>query len=428
MPALIKDKIRRLYSSGALHITMGTFATKFVAFFGSAFVVRLLSKEDYGLLSYVENIYSYVFLFAGFGLSYALLRYLVIVEDPKKKKSYFHFIIKNSVLRNIIILVLLIFVGRMVRFPDNYSQAKEWIPVIALILPFQDLVNDNLYTLRAYFKNKLYAYLSFFVSATLIFGRIFGAMWGSVGGVLWSRVIINFLVGTIGYYCIKNRMFIKDPVTPLLPSETKSINYYSLQYMITNGLWALFMLNDTFLLGILQNDPVALADYKVAYVLPGNISIFANAVGIFVAPYFTKNEKDVGWVRKNYKNVFIINAAIVGCATLLILLLGRVLITVLFGEQYINVLPLMQILLIAAFINSGLRYTTANILSAMGDAKSNMYVSAGGVLLQIILDIIFIPKFGSVFVPIANCLIYLLMAVCLFVIFYRKHMVCRRLD
>ena len=51
----LRQKICKLYNTGALHITIGTFATKFVAFFGSIVVVRLLSKQDYGLMSYVEN-------------------------------------------------------------------------------------------------------------------------------------------------------------------------------------------------------------------------------------------------------------------------------------------------------------------------------------------------------------------------------------
>ena len=425
MFGIIKQKISKLYSTGALHITIGTFITKFVAFFGSIFVVRLLSKEDYGLMSYVENIYSYALVFAALGLSNALLRYLIIAENEKKKKSYFEYIIKNSFIRNVIILLIMILVSMFVSFPENYAEAKKWIPVVALLLPFQDLVNDDLFTLRAFFKNKLYAYASFAISTALIAGRIAGAVFAGVGGVLWSRVIINFICGSLGYYYVKKKLFVSETVEKLTPPEAKIVNSYSLQYMITNGFWALFMLNDTFLIGMLLNDPAALADYKVAYVLPGNISIFANAIGIFVAPYFTKNEKDSSWVRRNYKKVFALNALIVGGITLLVIVLGRFLISTMYGEQYLNIVPLMQVLLVAAFMNSGLRYTTANLLSAMGEVKYNMYVSAGGVILQIVADLIFIPRFGTYAVAIANCVIYLLMAVALYITFNKKFLTNR---
>ncbi|WP_286138985.1 oligosaccharide flippase family protein [Faecalibaculum rodentium] len=417
---IIKQKISKLYSTGAFHITIGTFITKFVAFFGSVFVVRLLTKDDYGMLSYVENIYSYALIFAALGLSNALLRFLIIAKNEKERKSYFDYIIKNSVIRNVIIMLIMIIVSYLVRFPENYAKAKEWIPVVALLLPFQDLVNDDLFTLRAFFKNKLYAYASFIISTTLIVGRIVGAMLDGVGGVLWSRVIINFICGSLGYCYITKKLFIPEYKDKLNISEVKAVNMYSLQYMITNGFWALFMLNDTFLIGMLLNDPSALADYKVAYVLPGNISIFANAIGIFVAPYFTKNEKDTSWVRRNFRKVFISNALIVGGITLLVIILGEFLISFMYGEQYLNIVPLMQVLLVAAFINSGLRYSTANLLSSMGEVKYNMYVSAGGVILQIIADIIFIPQFGTYAVAIANCVIYLLMAIALYIIFNKR--------
>lgn len=419
MIGLIKQKLFRLYSTGALHITMGTFLTKFVAFFGSIFVVRLMSKEDYGLLSYIENIYSYAMLFAGLGLSNALLRYL-IVADEYKKKSYFNYIILNSFIRNVIILVVMIIGSIVINFPDKYQGAKIWIPVIAFLLPFQDLVNDDLFTLRAFFKNKLYAYFSFALSTSLVVGRILGVVVGGVGGVIWSRILINFLCGTIAYYFIKKRMFVSEIAAPLLITERRMVNSYSFQYMITNGFWALFMLNDTFLLGHLLNDPVALADYKVAYVLPGNISIIANAIGIFVAPYFTKNEKDELWVRRNYKKVFAANATVVGIVTLLIIVFGKYLVLIMYGEQYLNIVPLMQILCVAAFVNSGLRYTTANLLSAMGEVKANMYISFGGILLQTIADFLFIPKFGAISVAGVNCIVYFMMALSLNIVFYRK--------
>ena len=61
-----------------------------------------------------------------------------------------------------------------------------------------------------------------------------------------------------------------------------------------------FMLNDTFLLGRFLNNPVLIADYKVAYALPGSVALISNAIGIFVAPYFVKNESDKEWVKINF--------------------------------------------------------------------------------------------------------------------------------
>ena len=116
---IFENKIKKLYNKGALHITIGTFVTKFVAFFGSIVVVRLLSKSDYGMMSYVENIYSYALIFAGFGLSNGILRYLVISEEKEKKKSIFNYIIKRSMIINVAIGAILCILITILKISDN---------------------------------------------------------------------------------------------------------------------------------------------------------------------------------------------------------------------------------------------------------------------------------------------------------------------
>ena len=417
----IKKQIKKLYSTGALHITMGTFMTKFVAFFGSIVVVRLLTKEEYGLISYIENIYSYTLIFAGFGLSYAILRYLVLVDSEKGKKQYFNYITYQSIIRNVFLLIILCVISQMPIFPDNYKEIKIWLPVLAFLLPFQDLVNDDLFTFRAFFRNKLYAYASFLISSLLILGRILGAYIAGVGGVFGSQVIINFICGTIGYIFIKRKLLMREKVGKLSKKNAQEVTVYSLQYMITNGLWAIFMLNDTFLLGVLLNNPIQLAEYKVAYVFPGNLAIFATAIGVFIAPHFTKNENNREWIKSNYKKVFMVTAIIVGMVALFIGAFAEPIVMIVYGKQYSNIVNLMRVLLLSAFMNSGLRYTTANLLSAMGEVKYNMVVSFVGIIIQIILDILLIPLMGTMAVAISNCIVHFFMAFVLFTVFIKKY-------
>lgn len=230
-----------LKEKGAIHILVGSFMQKFVAFFGSIFVVRILTKSEYGLLSYVENIYSYALIFAGLGLSNAMLRYIVLAKE-NEKRAYYDYIVKQSMIRNIVIAMVICCFNSYYNYPDDFSEAKVWVPVIAFLTIFQDLVNDSLYAIRASFKNKLFAYLAVGSSILLIAGRIVGAYIHKVGGVVVSRVVLNAIIGVaLIPVCIK--MFLKSTYQ-LDANKKKEINAYSIQYMITNGLWAIFMLND----------------------------------------------------------------------------------------------------------------------------------------------------------------------------------------
>lgn len=418
----IIKKVKQLYEKGAFHIIFGSFATKFVAFFGSIFVVRLLSKEDYGLVGYVENIYSYAFVIAGLGLANAVLRYVVIAPD-NRKKVFFNYIVKHSIIRNTVISVIIIVINYFIVYPDGFKEAKYLLPILALLLPFQDLDNDVLYSLRALFRNKQYAIISVIVSVSLILGRIIGAIVDGSRGVIVSRVIINASFGILLLLYV-TRLFLPVGKESLSKTEIREINIYSLQYMITNGLWMIFSLNDVFILGLFCSNPSIVADYKVAYVIPGNISIIANAIAVFISPYFTKNENNLVWIRRNFKTVYLINALILAVVTMGLFLFAEPLIVFLYGEGYKNVVELMRVLLIAAYCNAGLRYITANALAAMGEIKYNMFVSFGGMIAQIILDIIFVQRYQAMGIAAASCIVYFSMAFILLIIFLKKYYRC----
>lgn len=418
----VKHILRKIYEKGGWHITLGTFFTKFVGFFGSVFVVRILNKTDYGMVAYVENIYSYAYLLAGLGMSNAMLRFLVISKDDAERHAYHQYIMKRSVAVNMAIVGAVLCINAFVQYPSEFSSAKRLLPILILLLPFQDIVNDELFAMRGFFKNKLYAYSSVIVTGALILGRVGGALFAGVDGVIWSRVILNALFAVIGLFMIHFLIFKDVKPSNLSYGKKKEIINYSVQYMVTNGLWVAFMLNDTLILSLLKGDPQILAEYKVAYVLPGNVSIFATAIGVFTAPYFTKHENNRKWIKDNFKTIFLITAFIVGAVVAFLFFAAKPLILLMYGNEYVNTVTLMRILLLAAFLNSGIRYTSANILAAMGKIKYNMAVSAIGMVILIILDFVLTPKFGYYGVAAANCFVYLIMGISLFIIFQRNYL------
>ncbi|WP_425430954.1 polysaccharide biosynthesis C-terminal domain-containing protein [Eggerthella timonensis] len=84
----------------------------------------------------------------------------------------------------------------------------------------------------------------------------------------------------------------------------------------------------------------------------------------------------------------------------------------------------MNLLLVTAFITNGLRYTTANLLAAMGRIRVNMIVSFGGMVSQILLNLALIPLFGMYGAAYTSIISYSFMAVAVFVPFvkmYRVH-------
>ena len=105
------------------------------------------------------------------------------------------------------------------------------------------------------------------------------------------------------------------------------------------------------------------------------------------------------------------------------MVLAKPVIVILYGKEYLSVITIMRILLIAAFLNCGLRYTTANILAAMGKVKYNMMISVIGMVLQVVINVQIIPAFGALGVAITSCVVYGIMAAGLLAIFIKQYFV-----
>lgn len=419
---LVKEKIETLKNRGAFHVILGSFATKFVSFFGSIFLVRLLTKQEYGILSYFENIYSYFVILAGLGLAAGILRYIVLSPSQNEKFSSFVRAIKHGSRINIILLIIASLLVIFYPHPEAFVDYIDIGLLLLLCIPFVYCNNLSLSSFRGLFDNKNYAVLSFITAFILIVSRVIGAAFGGLYLSVYFRIIAEIACALFCVVYIKRIHFKKSFLCKLDKQFVKEMDKYSLQVMFTDGLWAFFMLNDLFLLGQIVGEDTVIADYKVAFVIPANLSILTAAIGIFVAPYFTKfeNEGNYDWIRRNIKRVVIVSLGIIGIASLLCFIFARPLILFLYGENYLSAVPLMQVLLIASFFNNGLRQGIANILSAVGEQLANLYVAGVGIVIQIVLDIMIIPRYGSIGLAWVSSLVYFIMGICLVFIMYRK--------
>ena len=416
-----KQSLKTLWEKGLVHIFAGSFLTKCISFFGSIVLVKALSKFEYGVLGYLENIYGYVWIFAGLGLSNAILRFCVLGESRDQKRAFFSYAVKTAFLCNI----ALVLIGSL--FNTVYPHRTDYAPYAWLLfillpsLPFQYLTDNVLGHERAMFDNRRYVLFSMILSISVIAGKVLFGHWFGIRGAVFSQAGTYLVLGLVflASTCKKHYGSLRLSAGEGIVNR-KEVNSYSVQYMITNGLWAIFMLNDVYLLGRFAPAEV-LAEYKVAYTIPGCVTLISTSIGIFVAPYFVKNENDRAWVRDNYKKAFLATAALVGAVCAAITVLAKYLVLWLYGEQYLPAVPVMRLLLIASFCNCGLRYTTANILAAMGQVKYNMAVSAVGTVLQILINLWMIPRYSSYGVAITSCIVYSFMAVSLFIVFYQKY-------
>lgn len=415
----IKKRIKILFDRGAFHVFVGNFIMKFIGLFGSIFIVRLLSKSEYGTLSYVENLYNYGYIFAGLGLSACMLRYGVIIKDPAERKGVYLFTVKAQILFDTIFSIILILFAWFYPHPTQYMSASFLLTFLVVGLLFQDLQNTNLCYERSQLSNKRYMYFSIFSATLSVFSRILGSALYGVKGTIFFKVLGEILACTVIGYFVYKTYFLNKHSHKINIDKKKELLIFAINNMTANGIWILFMLTDVFLIGRLLNNPDVLADYRVAYVMPSNMAIISAAIATFITPYFVKNEKNNQWIKKNYIRVMGVNVLLIGGLAAIMFVFAPQLITLLYGESYLNIVPIMRILLIAHLINSGVKSITSSLLAAMGYAKNNMLISLFAFILQVILASIVLPKFGIMGLAINNVFVYLFMSI-LFVYTFSK--------
>jgi O-antigen/teichoic acid export membrane protein len=106
---------------------------------------------------------------------------------------------------------------------------------------------------------------------------------------------------------------------------------------------------------------------------------------------------------------------------LVIFLLAEPIVVAFFGERYANIVPLLDMLLMVAFVTNGLRFTSANLLAAMGKIRVNMIVSFAGTVGQIVLNLLLIPEFGVYGAAMTSIVVYSAMAMGVLVPFVKMY-------
>lgn len=417
----IKSQIKSLFKKGAFHLFIGNFLIKFIGIFGSIFIVRLLTKEEYGVLGYVENLYSYGYIFVGLGLSMALLRYGIVLEDEASKIGTYKFIYKTQTLINIFIILIISLMAVVYPHPSQYSGVQILLIALSIGLPFQDLTSASLVIERTKMENKQYMYFSIMAAGISVVFRIIGSWMHGVEGTVLFKVAAEILTCfVICSYCY--RRYIKGRQSKVITKALKKeIMLYSVNNMLANGIWILFMITEVYLIGRILNDPDALADYKVACVVPSNMAIITSSIAVFICPYFVKNENNLKWVKRNYFRVMKVSIVLMGALALFLFIFSPQIIWVLYGEKYLNVVTLMRILIIAYFINSSIKSLQISLLAAMGYSKVNLITSIIGFLIQVISISLILPIYGVIGVAVNNIMVYSLMALIITIVFFKKY-------
>ena len=379
----LKEFLSRFFSNKGHHVFFSFLIAKICGFLGSLVIIRLLPENEYGILSIVMSVCAIFLPFSGFGSNQILLRYGSISEKENKQNlsSYLFF---KGIFNEIILIV--IFVGISLFYTPKYEN------IIIIFLFF------GIRLMGFYLSNHIQTYYRI-SGKNDIFAKVSNAI--NIGGFI-LLLVLTYLFKFYGYllaialipylslFWLKKEMF---SAKRIVYDNKKEIWRFGIFTAATSVISETLFSLDVMLLGFLMNEN-AVANYKVAILLPSNITVLAISFMQSDYPLLSKNYQNKNFLKsyiKNYYKIFI---------PICILILGffyffkDLLLKVFFGTNYSDNSNLMMILLLGFTFGMLSRNLFGNLLPAVGKIEVNTWVSILSLIILSVTAYFLVNTFG----------------------------------
>lgn len=397
----MRPKIIKAFNTGFFHIFSSSVLRNILAFFSGILLVRIIPKATYGTYSYANNIVSYFMLFSGLGMVSATFQ--VCCEKRKDGEipyGIFNYGITWGYTINLILCLLLVAFSLL--FSGNLIGAEKYL----IWLSFLPVVNISYEFVTIYYRsksdNKRYANI-YLMSAILTFVL---SIVGSLLFGVWGMIISNYLTPLITVLISHIHFGYKYSLRYRIEKEIE-IDLWKLAItsMAANAVSNVMYLIDISMVGAFLKDGTQVASYKIATSIPSALYFLTSTIVAYIYPYFAEHKDDIGWTRDRAKQTLLgccILFAVISCG---LFVLSYPIITIVFGHQYSDAVPVFRILVVAFFFQSTFRGIFGNLLVSQRKLKFNLFESILTGIVNVIGDYILIQRYGAVGVAISTLIV-----------------------
>ncbi len=379
--------------------------SKLCSFFTSIILIRVLSPQDFGVLSYALSSLAFFIPFSGGGMQHSFLRFASLSKEIEYRNSLFFISLYRGLILSLGVFILLYFCIPWLCSSWPYSEKYFYVLGFYLFGFFMiDLVKNRF---RVENNNKTYASIeAIYALIVFIFGGLMAYLFGALAYLL-VLVSVPILIGLF---------YLNTSTTSLVQIPDNYISY---------GLWVgigaiasqLMYSLDIFLIGRILQDSQQVALYKTASIIPIALFFIPNS---YISTHYTDLSKNYSnkIFLQTFTNGYIRIFSIIGIILCCILFLSsEFIIELFFGKSYLDAIPSFKILvfgMMGAFI---LRIPFGNILAAVGKSKWNAVVSFVMLLLNGFLNYFAITIWGIKGAAIVTSLLFWLSGLISFLLY-----------
>lgn len=371
-------------------------------------LARLLGIEGYAEWAYFFSIMTIAFWVSNLGINNAVQT--TVARDADNKKEILNHIISGIALRIIvsgIFSVLIIFVAKPVceicNIENKYPHFLKLLLFGAiyiflyLVVEFWKSIAIGLKKTDKLLIITVFEHAGYFVWSIVCY-FVIGNVYGIIIGYIVSYAVTSF-VSERTYGIRKKRELLKKEE---IKQNMQMIARISCSYIVACLSAFVLMEMDTVMLGSMQNNKTELALYVAAKKITSKAPNLNEAIlTALMVDFAVMNSGNICERKKDFKRIFSLNVLCTVGVSVALILLGKVAIGILYGEEFISSYKYLMILL-PSFIITAINQMFIYFLYYQNQAG---YVSASyfiALTINLILNALLIPVYGAAGAGIAT--------------------------
>ena len=393
----LMNKLRSLGREGLFHIFGSNVFAKVGGLISSVVVIRGLPKVQYGSFVDADNLYAYIATFLGLGMHNAIKQFCSENISEDRRNAIYGYGSRVGTLGNFLLGGVILLLAEFQRRGGDGTAALYLAMMAGLpLVSYFDLYQSAIF--RVKLKNTDYAHTNMVYITCHVLGNILMTLLWGVPGLILSQYLAHIIAALYGRRILqKENLYGAIAATPVRLEDGAKREYlsYALVYTLTTFASSVLVLLDVTCLGLVLSSTEILADYKVAATIPSACLFIPSSLTVFYYPKLVRaisesKEKGKQLVRQMAKMYLAVNGFVFACLELF----APLIIWLIFGEKYTNVVPLFRILSLNFFF-SGMRNLTTHVFAALKKLKVNLVFAIVSGLLNIGLNLLLIPSLGS---------------------------------
>lgn len=391
-----KTDFRKFFGQFA-HFFTGNALSVIIGLISFPILTRALSKEQYGVLSLINTTLFISVTFAKAGMPDGIIRFF---KDYNSSNESLHVFCSTVVIRGLIFSSLMVaayilFLPYIVHYLNIQSKYLVCFSIMAIYLFFRPLNIIVLNFLRVTDKTAFYASINIFNRITSVFGSLMLLLWfikefyGYFVGVIISELLVSLIL--FGWFFSHYKVHLSQVSNSLSVQLMK----FGLPLLFTELLYLLLAYVDRYLIVAYMGEG-ALGLYSVGYNLAAYVSdMIMFAVAYTVVPIYVGIYKNDG---REHTELFL-QKCLKYLLTLMIpiffgyIALSRDIFLVLASEKYVSAASFSPIILLGSYF-IGLNSIFNAGLYLQKKTKTIMIVMLSALLINIVLNILLLPRYG----------------------------------